>query len=480
MREQLLAEMRQHHWVETAASWNNLGVKYHNNVPSDYEKAKFCYEQASLMNQNHAVANYNLGLLYENGYGVAQDIATAKNYYNKSASQNYENAIGRCLAIEMRENNWTTANDWVRLGVRYHNQKEYAKARICYQESLNLDSKNVCANHNFGIIYEYGYGLEPDIIKAEGYYKKAALNGYDPSIRACLIFEIRRNKREGKRNIFEAAYSNDCARLAELLNAHPYFLNIKAEESFFTACAQVRSWATIVAKKTLSSFLGLAAAGAIMVETGGIALFAGGSLSAMTVAAWECGDKSLKYNLFNRDGWTLLHFAAYGNASDAALLLIGRGADTEVQVNKQKCLHWAKTPFKDRCVRAREQYVTRLAAENDRRRQAIAQEAERQRMMQVVAEAQRNAEAVGQVAAAADEQVRQANARMEEERQRSEEIRRQAENMNRLFHPQPAVIPGVGRIYVRTDDAQQMVGGEVRPVVQIGEKVLFGFVRHNE
>ena len=56
-----------------ALAQNNLGLLYDlgDGVPQDYAVARQWYEQAAA--QNHAAAQFNLGLLYANGHGVPQD-----------------------------------------------------------------------------------------------------------------------------------------------------------------------------------------------------------------------------------------------------------------------------------------------------------------------------------------------------------------------------------------------------------------------
>ncbi|WP_323660234.1 tetratricopeptide repeat protein [Aliarcobacter butzleri] len=65
----------------------NLGVMYENGygVKQDYLKAKEWYEKAAA--QNYASAQYNIGILYYNGYGVKQNYKKAKEWYEKAADQ---------------------------------------------------------------------------------------------------------------------------------------------------------------------------------------------------------------------------------------------------------------------------------------------------------------------------------------------------------------------------------------------------------
>ena len=62
----------------------NLGVMYHNGygVRQDYKKSKEWFEKSAT--QGFAEAQFNLGVMYGNGYGVRQDKKVAKEYYGKA------------------------------------------------------------------------------------------------------------------------------------------------------------------------------------------------------------------------------------------------------------------------------------------------------------------------------------------------------------------------------------------------------------
>ena len=65
----------------------NLGLMYDNGegVPQDYAEAVKWYRLAA--EQGHAKAQYNLGLMYDNGEGVPQDYAEAVKWYRLAAEQ---------------------------------------------------------------------------------------------------------------------------------------------------------------------------------------------------------------------------------------------------------------------------------------------------------------------------------------------------------------------------------------------------------
>jgi len=65
----------------------NLGVMYEDgiNVTQDYEEAHRWYRKAA--EQEYAEAEFNLGVMYAKGRGVAQDYAEAVKWYRKAAEQ---------------------------------------------------------------------------------------------------------------------------------------------------------------------------------------------------------------------------------------------------------------------------------------------------------------------------------------------------------------------------------------------------------
>ena len=60
-------------------------VRQWQGVPQDYEEAVKWYRLAA--EQGYANAQYNLGLMYDNGEGVPQDYAEAVKWYRLAAEQ---------------------------------------------------------------------------------------------------------------------------------------------------------------------------------------------------------------------------------------------------------------------------------------------------------------------------------------------------------------------------------------------------------
>src|SRR5690554_3388796 len=70
----------------------NLGIMYDNGygVPQDKAEAAKWYRMAA--EQGDADAQFNLGVLYDNGYGVPQDYAEAAKWYRMAAEQGHGGA----------------------------------------------------------------------------------------------------------------------------------------------------------------------------------------------------------------------------------------------------------------------------------------------------------------------------------------------------------------------------------------------------
>ena len=80
----------------------NLGVMYENGqgVTQDYRQAAAWYQKAA--NQGHAKAQYNLGVMYYNGQGMARNYRQAAAWYKKVLAQpdTLENAEAKAAARE--------------------------------------------------------------------------------------------------------------------------------------------------------------------------------------------------------------------------------------------------------------------------------------------------------------------------------------------------------------------------------------------
>lgn len=143
-----------------AAARYNLGVLYDNGrgVAEDHAEAARWYRVAA--EQGHAAAQNNLANLYRNGQGVPQDFAEAVKWYRRAADQ----------GSAMAQNN---------LGSMYDNgrgvPRDDAEAVKWYR--LAAEQGFAAAQNNLGAMYRAGEGIEKDAAEAATWFRKAADQG---------------------------------------------------------------------------------------------------------------------------------------------------------------------------------------------------------------------------------------------------------------------------------------------------------------
>jgi TPR repeat protein len=110
--------------------------------------------------QNHPLAQTNLGKMYEKGEGVAKDDAQAVSWYRRAAEQG--NALGQTNLAFM----YVTGR-----GVL----KDEAKGAAWYLKAA--EQGNAVAQANLGLLYESGRGIAKDEVRAVVWLRKAAEQG---------------------------------------------------------------------------------------------------------------------------------------------------------------------------------------------------------------------------------------------------------------------------------------------------------------
>jgi TPR repeat protein len=138
-----------------------LGVMYDEGwgVAQDYAAAVRWYRKSAV--QGDASAQYNLGLMYNNGQGVPQDYAAAVRWYRKAAAQGYADA--QFLLGVMYDEGRGVAQD-------------YAAAVSWFRKAAAQG--NASAQYNLGVKYDKGQGVPQDFAEAVKWYRKAAVKGY--------------------------------------------------------------------------------------------------------------------------------------------------------------------------------------------------------------------------------------------------------------------------------------------------------------
>ena len=127
-------------------------------VRKDYVTALSKYKSAAA--KNNASAQYNLGVLYDNGQGVVQDYAEAVRWYKLAAAQGYAKAQ-------------------YDLGLMYQDgqgvAQDYAEAVRWFK--LAAAQSDAKAQYNLGFMYATGRGVLQNNVQAHMWFNIAAVKG---------------------------------------------------------------------------------------------------------------------------------------------------------------------------------------------------------------------------------------------------------------------------------------------------------------
>ncbi|HWX82280.1 MAG TPA: protein kinase [Xanthobacteraceae bacterium] len=182
---------------DTSSMWS-IGLLFENGpgVAPDYSEARKWYTRAADLGNKYAMQR--IGALYENGHGVPKDYGEARKWYEKAAALNDWSAMqslgrmaedGLGMPRDKREaHRWyakaadagsTLGMNWI--GVDY--AKGEGVQRDC-NESLKWLSKaadlgNTQAMYNLGWSYESGTCVARSYGEARQWYQKAAEKGYE-------------------------------------------------------------------------------------------------------------------------------------------------------------------------------------------------------------------------------------------------------------------------------------------------------------
>ena len=162
---EVAAQLLEAGWTTTdKAALNNLGWMYCNGlgVAQDYTKALFWFGKAA--SKGSIEAQNWLGWLHEHGLGVQQNCAEAVLWYRKAADDGHALAQSK-LGCLYRSG----------LGVK----QNYAEALIYL--NMAASQKDAKAQNTLGWMYQNGEGVEQDYIIAQFFYHKAARQGFAPA-----------------------------------------------------------------------------------------------------------------------------------------------------------------------------------------------------------------------------------------------------------------------------------------------------------
>ena len=152
-------------------------------VEQDLAKAAFWYGQAA--EQGDTAAQDNLGSMYWEGNGVEQDLEKAALWFERAAEQGYAAAQNN-LGIMYRKG----------LGVK----QDLEKAVYWFERAA--EQGYAAAQYNLGIIYWKGYGVKRDLEKAIFWLNQATEQGHTTAQFILIYLEKRRLEGILKRRLF--------------------------------------------------------------------------------------------------------------------------------------------------------------------------------------------------------------------------------------------------------------------------------------
>ena len=123
-------------------------------------------ELRPLAERGHAAAQFNLGLIYANGQGLAKDDVLARQWWEKAAVQGHAEA---------------QANLGVLLVYARGGPQDYKMA--VYWLRLSANQGNDLAQRKLGLMYERGDGVQQDYVRAYMWYSLGAAKGMEAGAR---------------------------------------------------------------------------------------------------------------------------------------------------------------------------------------------------------------------------------------------------------------------------------------------------------
>jgi TPR repeat protein len=173
-----------------------LGLMYDtgNGVAQDLAAAVVWFQKAA--EQGQVAAQYNLGLMYKAGNGVEQDLAVAAVWWRKAAEQEHARAqfylgamydegdgvvqdAAAAVAWYRKAAEQGYADAQYNLGLKYHKgngvAQDAAAAEVWWQKAA--EQEHAHAQFNLGAMYGKGDGVAQDTAAAVAWFRKAAEQG---------------------------------------------------------------------------------------------------------------------------------------------------------------------------------------------------------------------------------------------------------------------------------------------------------------
>lgn len=132
---------------------NNLGNHYYDQ--KEFKQAFYWYEKAA--DQGYAIAQNNLGIMYQMGYGIHKNMQKSFYWYEQAQSSGDRPVYTQYA-----------------LGLLYYDEKNYEKAIYWYERAA--ENENVAAQSALASLYFQGRDIPKDLQKAKKFYKMACEN----------------------------------------------------------------------------------------------------------------------------------------------------------------------------------------------------------------------------------------------------------------------------------------------------------------
>lgn len=147
------------------AAKNLLGMMYElgKGVPQDLAKSVAFYREGA--EQGDRYAQYNLAVSYDSGTGIPQNYREAVRWFRRAADQGVSSAQYD-LGVMTEQGRGTS--------------KSFKKAAQWYQKAAKQG--HVQAQNNLAWLYEKGQGVKQDLVSAYAWFDVAASQGFDHAL----------------------------------------------------------------------------------------------------------------------------------------------------------------------------------------------------------------------------------------------------------------------------------------------------------
>lgn len=141
----------------------------------DYQSALKEFQQAA--REGNVNGQYSLGLMYQDGIGVEQDLEQAQKYFAQAAKQGSKQAKTHLVEIHKQQ---------YRQAMEAYEKGNYKKALQLFKRLA--EQGMVDAQYNLGLVYQDGLFGEVNKTLAKQYFEQAAQQGSEAAQKALLNF----------------------------------------------------------------------------------------------------------------------------------------------------------------------------------------------------------------------------------------------------------------------------------------------------